>query len=454
MAARRRGPRRPKTISGQGVTGQKGINLIEHIVLEMESRWTPSGPNEVGIDGYIELFDPGTRRPLGLTLAAQSKVINAIASDSSAVFDYRCEPADVEYWLSGSMPVILVVSSSATREAYWVSIKEYFKGWTPTSPTIVTFDKAKQRFTKDSLQDLLVVGAPKGGLYLAPARKTEKLHSNLLRVEGFPERIFVADTECRWPKDVWTLLRKGGRDADAAWLLRDKRMLSFHDLGDEPWTAACDPGTVEGFSTSDWSESPDQDRQRVFVHLLNQTLRAQLSPAVRYWSREECFALMGEAQKISYVSLRRKSRISAVSQFSKTDQNGRVFESRRHMAFRGQFRALDGQWFLEITPTYRFTRDGYEIHFLHETLLKGIKQFEGNRAVLSSVLFWADYLKPKSDLFAQEQPPIGFGELETLECPVGLDDKRWLSDDPEFGREAERQRDALALPDIENLFSA
>lgn len=33
----------------------------------MESRWTPSGPNEVGIDGYIELFDPATRKPLGLT---------------------------------------------------------------------------------------------------------------------------------------------------------------------------------------------------------------------------------------------------------------------------------------------------------------------------------------------------------------------------------------------------
>jgi hypothetical protein len=454
MVARRRPSRRSKTISAQGLTGQKGINLLEGIVLDMESRWTPSGPNEVGIDGYIELFDPTTRRPLGLTLAVQSKVVNAIASES-VTFDYRCEPADVEYWLSGSMPVILVVSSSATREAYWVSIKEYFKGWTPTSPTTVTFEKAKRRFTKESLQDLVVVGAPKGGLYLAPARKIERLHSNLLRIEGFPERIFVADTECRWAKDVWALLRKGGRDeADAAWLLRDKRMLSFHDLGDEPWNAACDSGTVEGFPTSDWSESPDPNRQRVFVHLLNQTLRAQLSPAVRYWSREECFALMGEAHKISYLSLRRKSRISAVSHFSKTDRDGRVFESRRHMAFRGQFRCFDGQWFLEITPTYRFTRDGYEIHFLHDALLKGIKQFEGNRAVLSSVLFWADYLKPRSDLFAQDPSPIRFGGLQTLECPVGLDDKRWLSDDPDFAREAERQRDALALPDIEDLFSA
>jgi hypothetical protein len=81
MATRRRGPRRSKTISVQGLTGQKGVNLIERIVLDIDCRWTPSGPNEVGIDGYIELFDPASRKPLGLTLAAQSKVLNPSARD-------------------------------------------------------------------------------------------------------------------------------------------------------------------------------------------------------------------------------------------------------------------------------------------------------------------------------------------------------------------------------------
>ena len=69
--------RRSKTISSQGLTGQRGVNLIERIVLEMGSRWTPSGPNEVGIDAYIELFDTNSRDPLGLTLAVQSKVVTA-----------------------------------------------------------------------------------------------------------------------------------------------------------------------------------------------------------------------------------------------------------------------------------------------------------------------------------------------------------------------------------------
>jgi hypothetical protein len=226
MPSRPRRRRRAKTISGQGVTGQKGINLIERVVLDMESHWTPSGANEVGIDGYIELFDPATRKPLGLTLAAQSKVVSALTADSSPTFDYWCDPADLEYWLAGSMPVILVVSSPASAEAYWVSVKNYFKGWAPGNPTTVTFTKSDQRFNKDSFRTLLAVAAPKPGLYLAPPRKSEKLHSNLLRVDAFPDRIFFADTECRWPNDVWALLRKNRHDPNAAWVLRGKRFIS------------------------------------------------------------------------------------------------------------------------------------------------------------------------------------------------------------------------------------
>jgi len=33
----------------------------------MDSRWTPNGANEVGIDGHIELFDPSSHEALGLT---------------------------------------------------------------------------------------------------------------------------------------------------------------------------------------------------------------------------------------------------------------------------------------------------------------------------------------------------------------------------------------------------
>ena len=54
--------------------GQQGINLIERVALAMHCTWTPTGATEVGIDGYIELFDPGTQHSLGKSLGVQSKV--------------------------------------------------------------------------------------------------------------------------------------------------------------------------------------------------------------------------------------------------------------------------------------------------------------------------------------------------------------------------------------------
>ena len=45
---------------------------------------------------------------------------------------------------------------------------------------------------------------------------------------------------------------------------------------------------------------------------------------------------------------------------------------------------------------------------------------------------------------------IRFGELLTFEAPVGISDKHWLSDDPEFGKEAAEQKDTLFLPDLDD----
>lgn len=442
---RRKQPR-PKTISAQGLSGQQGINLIERVVLQMRSRWTPSGPNEIGIDGYIELFDPNSRQALGVTLAVQSKVVSAIGDAAKPTFDYWCDANDIEYWLNGNTPVILVVSNPATDEAYWVSIKAWFKGWKLNDPTRVTFVKNERRFDANSLRQLLTIAAPKRGLYLAPARRTEKLHSNLLALDGLPSQVFIAATDCRSARDIWALVRKSEEEVDGAWVLWEKKIISFHDLSESPWPSICETGTVEAFATSEWAACTDAQRQRIFVQLLNQTLRAQLSPAVRYWPKEDCYAITGKPRKLSYQSLKRPSKITVVSQFKKDAADGRHFEWYRHLALRTQFRCLEGNWFLEITPTYRFTSDGSTLDRLHLDRLKGIKRIEGNRAVLSSVLFWADYLRPKTNLFNGTPPPLQFGSLATFDSGVGIVDQEWLSDDPDFARAAAIESRAL-FPD-------
>jgi len=420
---------RSKTISAQGLTGQRGINAIERVVLEMGCRWTASGANEIGIDGYIELFDPSSHKPLGVTVAVQSKVVSSIARGSKDSFEYWCDPADVEYWLSGNTPVVLIVSAGNSNEAYWISVRTYFKDWKPAHLTTVSFDKKKHRFSADSFSDLVNVAAPKSGLYLAPTRRSEVLRTNLLHLHACPPTIFSAETACRRPPDVWATLRTAEGARDAAWMLWEGKIFSFHDLGKSPWSSVCERGTLEEFPTNDWAVSADLQLRHVFVQLLNRTLKAQLDPDVKFWPQEDCFALMGKPGKESYESVKRSSRLTVISQFSSTTKDGRKFVWFRHLAFQGQFRLFSGLWYLEITPTYRFTTDGYNLDRFHEERLSGIKRLEGNRAVLSSVMFWAQYLRPRSGLFRKPRP-LEFGELLSFRTDVGIVDKTWLSSEP------------------------
>jgi len=424
---------RPKTISAQGVTGQQGVNFIEGILLKMGSRWTPSGPNEVGIDGYIELFDPASRVSLGLTLAVQSKVVSSIR-DAAQEFRYSCDPSDLEYWLKGNIPLILIASDPETDQGYWVWIQEVFKGWKPGQSSSVLFRKDRDRFNTDSLTNLVRVGAPLRGLYLPPRPKPERLWSNLLEIDALPDILFAAATLLRSTGEVWSALNKKKVRPESGWILWEKKILSFEDLSTPGWEDICERGTVEGFESTEWSESEDVEKRRLFVQLLNKTLRAQLDSRLRYWPKDDCFAMTGESRKQSYQSLKRSSGLTVVSQFASKSKDGRTFDYRRHLAFRGQFRCLDGAWFLEITPTYRFTTDGAQRDRFHESRLKKIKEIEGNRAVLSCVLFWANFLQPERGLFAGPQPPLVFGELKTISVDVGIDDNSWKQNDPDTAK--------------------
>jgi Domain of unknown function (DUF4365) len=286
---------RPKTISAQGVIGQRGINAIERIVLEMGSRWTPSGANEVGIDGYIELFDPSSHKPLGVTVAVQSKVVSAIATGSTNSFEYWCDPADLEYWLNGNTPVVLIVSSGNPNEAYWISVRGYFKDWKPAHSTTVSFDKAKHRFSPDSFSDLTNIAAPKAGLYFAPSRRIETLQTNLLRLNAYPPIIFAAQTDCRRSHEVSAALRTAQGERDGAWTLWEKKIFSFHDLGTAPWSSACESGTLEQFASSDWAVSPDSQLRYIFLQLLNRTLKARIRRQILATRR--LLRIDGEARK-------------------------------------------------------------------------------------------------------------------------------------------------------------
>ena len=78
-------------------------------------------------------------------------------NETGESFDYWCRASDLEYWLSNNLRAVLIVSKPSSNEAYWVPIQQCFAEPARRGSNRITFLKAEQPFTKDSLEQLLRV---------------------------------------------------------------------------------------------------------------------------------------------------------------------------------------------------------------------------------------------------------------------------------------------------------
>lgn len=426
---------KPKRLTSQMRLGQEGISMIERTCLKMHCTWSPTGAVDVGIDGFIEMFDRNTGDALGKHLAVQSKAVSNLANDTGETFDFSCEARDIAYWRHGNMPVLLIVSRPSTNEQYWVSVKDYFADPEHEATNTVRFHKVRDRFSEESYGDLAGIGRDESaGLYLGPVPKKETLISNLLPVTSFPRRIWLGESRFKRLEQIWPIVNAASSRVGDDWLLRGGWITSFQDLREYPWKDICDLGTCEDFAVEEWSDSDDPDRQRHFVELLRRALTSQLFPTVRYRREWDCYLFACDLKRapleVTYQSLAKKSTVQVVHKYEQTNAEGNEFVWLRHLAFRPRFKRFDGQWYLEVTPTYVFTWDGHRLYNFHEEWLSKIKQIERNRAVLSGLLVWADYLGgDSSDLFGEST--LAFGPPQTVELPVGIDDDGWSDKGPE-----------------------
>jgi hypothetical protein len=424
-----------KKIHRSSVIGQQGVNLIENVVLGMGYLWYPTGGTEAGIDGSIEIRDPETGEVTNSIVQVQSKATtNPFQAETESGFDYVCSEKDLEYWMRGNAPVILIVSRPHSGEAYWVSIKDYFTDPKSRAARKVHFDKARDRFDEGcaaALSELAVLRD--AGLYFAPSPAKEILYSNLLRVSHFPGRLYVGHTDYRDGKEVRAKLREHGAGEDNEWFPKRGSIYSFNDLTEEPWDEICDQGTVEEFDSEEWAYSDDRDRQGEFVQLLNQCLRAKTRAlGLRYSKDLDCY-YFGATNDLSEFKLGYQSLVNETSRtvFRGYPKKGKPKEIAyyRHSAFWGSFRRFDDAWYLEITPTYYFTWDGRRPDKFYEDKLKKIKEQEKNPAVRGQIVMWAEYLSRDGNLFEPQYPMLGFEELMRFEVEVGLDDAVWLERD-------------------------
>jgi len=420
-----------KKIRDNQILGQKGIALIETTVLDMGFTWHPTnGPLEAGIDGWIELRDQGTGEVANCWLPVQSKARTTLAPENDTSVSFTCGLSDMEYWMTGNAPVILIVSKPDQKEAWWVSVKDYFRGRDIRKDRKITFDRVKNRFSPDAADELKALGSRVGaGAYFTPVRRQEALVSNLLRVKSWKEIVFKAPTVHRRPSDLRAALKTHVEWPEKEWLLHEGSLFSFHDLSAPPWCHECDADLMTTFSTSEWAFSDSADHQWLFVRLLNQCLRDIAGRAgMSYSDEDECFYFRPTKdlteKVVQYHSQKRSAdRVVFKAHPSKLDPTKIAYY--RHDGFAGRFKRYGDAWFLEISPTYRFTSDGRQPSPYGEDNLAGIKRLEGDGAVAGRVIMYADLLRERPSLFHKRYSFLTFGELEHVVMDVSINDEAW-----------------------------
>jgi hypothetical protein len=426
----------------------RASNRLSTTTAHLVSLCAPTGAIEAGIDGLIEIRDPATSIVLNSIIQVQSKAtLRDFQAETPDNFEYLCDERDLDYWLHGNAPVILVVSRPSTEEAYWISVKDYFQDPERRKERKVYFDKRRDRFDETCRDALAKLAIPRdAGIYIAPPPASETLYSNLLSVSSFADRLYIADTDYRSHRRLWTELRRLGGKIGGEWILKERRIMSFRNLEDYPWRHICDLGTLEDFDTNEWAYSDDADKRREFVQLLNLALRQKVWPELRYSDRKECYYFKATDDlsefKIPYRSPSGRSARRTVFKGYRNKRDPTRIAYYRHSAFKGQFRLVDGVWHLEITPTYYFTWNGSRLDRWYEERLKGIKILERHPAVFGQLIMWADYLSRPGDMFTPQYPFLEFGTLQQFEINVGIDDDAWLESEPD--KEADTLRSSLS----------
>ncbi len=424
----------------------------------MKYVWRPLLIFDVGVDGEIEICDPVTGEATNATIRVQAKATTRpFQAETTESFEFSCDQKDLDYWLRGNAPVILIVCRPETNEAYWVSIKDFFRELSSQKTRKVQFNKLRDRFDLACAVKLKELAIPKDiGIYFAPLPKREVLYTNLLRVASFPQKMYIAETDYRTPGDIWKEFKSMAVKVGPEWMLSNKRIISFQNLGEPPFNSICDLGTFESFDSNEWAYTDDGDKKRDFVRLLKLCLQERMRLlGLRFYENEKLKYFFFPAtrdlktRKVRYQSIQNKvSREVFKQYFKKSDPTQRAYC--RHSAFKGYFQRMGNEWYLEITPTYHFTSDGFREDPLRAERLKGIKRLERNPAVIGHLLMWADFLqRPIRNLFTQVDPFLSFGNLATVGIDTGLPDNIWYA--AEEGEDAASMKATVNQPRLFGL---
>lgn len=425
-----------KKIGRSDIIGQRGIAHIDGVVHSMGFVFYPTGGVEAGIDGYIELRDQATGVVGNLLLQVQGKATEKrrLQAETDDSFEFACSEDDISYWMHGTAPVLLIVVLPERGVAYWKSIKEWFRDPERLKARKVVFDKRADVFDRDAKQAIATIGLSTAPGATAPNMRIEEdLLVNLVGV-SFGRTLYWAPSQHSTDKSFGAALRDLDPHAGSEWIVRGKSVLSFHDLDRWPWNQLCEAEAMEEFGSDEWAESNDEDRQRDFVALLNRAMGEFVRPDL-WHDRGSGAYYFGKPRgrgklRYAYKSLKSYVPRDVVNRYGKKREDPTQPSYYRHSAFLHRFNRLGGKWFVEITPTYHFTRDGYKSDELFGgERLKKIKELENNAAVMGQFVMWRHFLTTHgaADLYNGAYPFLSFTAIDPLSLEVGVPDDLWKS---------------------------
>ena len=426
-----------KYINENQMLGEKGETFVRSLVLKMGHTFEGI-KTDAGIDGTIEIRDPASGEMFNLILRVQVKATKKFQSETETHFSFSCDKNDIEYWLKGNTPNILVVCNPETEKAYWKSIRDYFSLQASSSNT-VRFDKRKDVFDESASGKLFELARPAdSGLYMEAPLKQDVLTSNLLKIKKLPETVYVAPTNCRSLREVYAKAIDAGHDLPPEIIYHEKMLTSIHNFRESPvWEYVCETGGSEPFGFDDRFDLNDLPLRRKISEFLFNCLKGfALHCGLHYSHRDGYFFIKytksdGSAQKRGFHSSSRQSTRHS-SRGMVTPLGGRA-KGFKHCAFSAKFLLNEEQWYLQIKPTYHYTSDGIKRKWNADEFLSRIKRLEKNKAVFSQLRMWEEFLCEGGtpDLLSKGYEHLGFSCLEFFNLDRSIPDELWKKNSPD-----------------------
>lgn len=345
------------------------------------------------------------------------------------------KPDDLAYWRGANIPVIIVLVRLSDSSMYWKPVDAGIAG----EPRRLQFGKTQDRFDKSAADRVAALCTERDrlGSHVPPMQSGETVHLTMVRV-SLPAEIFVGSSLFASGRDATRELVGVDPHTPFDWVIRDRRFLSFRDPRGTSLTEIVDEGSVEAVETELVSLTDDVDDEYMFIDLLGRTLSAQLDKELNYdrESRSLYFRAQGQShgRRYCYRSLVNETSAEVVSVWRGKD--GRV-RSVRHHAFVPRFQRIGDEWYLSITPTFIFTRDGFRPHYNAGALVAGKKKLEKNGAVRGQFVMWRHLLiqsgEPAVDLLTKgtdRTPTLRFDALDPIVMPLAVPEDAWRLSDP------------------------